>query len=202
MVWFVASFILWAVVHSITAAAGFKAAMRRLMGDRAYDGWYRLLYNLFATVTFLPVLYFLVVLVPKTPLWVIPRPYSYVANLVQLLGFLGLLLALWQTDVWEFIGLRQALRYLTRQSEPAVPAQLVTSGTYALMRHPLYFFSLLIIWFTPGLTLDRLALNVVITLYFWIGAYYEERRLAANFGEAYREYQRRVPYLLPFKLVR
>jgi len=202
MIWFVVSFILWAMAHSITAAAGPKETIRRLMGVRAYEGWYRLLYNLFAAATFIPVVYFLVILVPKTPVWLIPLPYSHGVNLVRLLGFLGLLLALWQTDLWQFTGLRQAQRYLAKQDEPAVPAQLVTGGTYRLMRHPLYFFSLVIIWFTPRLTLDGLALNVVMTLYFWIGAHYEERHLAKTFGESYREYQRRVPYLLPFKVGR
>jgi protein-S-isoprenylcysteine O-methyltransferase Ste14 len=202
MIWFTASFVLWAVVHSVTAAPGPKAFFRRLMGERVYDGWYRLLYNLFATLTFLPVLYLLAILIPGTPVWVVPRPLSYGVNLVQLLGLLGLLVALWQTDVWEFAGLRQAFRFVSGQKELTRPSQLVTGGTYALMRHPLYFFSLLIIWFTPNLRLNVLALNVVMTLYFLIGSYYEERRLLAYFGEAYREYRQQVPYLFPIKIGR
>ena len=47
------------------------------------------------------------------------------------------------------------------------------------------------------MTRNVLALNIGITLYFWIGSIYEERRLVAEFGEAYREHQRRVPRLVP-----
>ena len=49
----------------------------------------------------------------------------------------------------------------------------------------------------PGLSLDPEQLaRIRGTLH------YEERHLAKTFGESYREYQRRVPYLLPFKVGR
>jgi protein-S-isoprenylcysteine O-methyltransferase Ste14 len=43
--------------------------------------------------------------------------------------------------------------------------------------------------------------SMVITGYFIIGAFLEERKLLAEFGEEYIGYQRRVSMLFPFKWV-
>jgi protein-S-isoprenylcysteine O-methyltransferase Ste14 len=47
------------------------------------------------------------------------------------------------------------------------------------------------------MTTSTLALFFGLTLYIYIGSIFEERRLIAEFGEAYREYQRSVPRLIP-----
>jgi protein-S-isoprenylcysteine O-methyltransferase Ste14 len=75
--------------------------------------------------------------------------------------------------------------------------ELVTRGLYCWMRHPLYTGGLLFIWFTPLMTRNLLALIVGLTLYLILGAFLEERRLLHEFGEAYAEYRRCVPMLIP-----
>lgn len=202
MFYFILSFVLWAVVHSVTAASGPKATIRRMMGEKAYEGLYRLIYNIFSAITFLPVLILLATRVPDTRIWEISTPVNLAAYLVQFVGLLGLLVSLWQTDIWDFAGLRQAIDYLNGRKDQLRPAKLITNGPYALVRHPLYFFSLVMIWFVPRMTLDILCFNLLATLYFGIGSYYEEKRLLKNFGEDYREYKQRVPALLPVKLRR
>jgi len=202
MLEFTLSFIAWAIVHSLTAAAIPKAWIRQKSGDAAYEGLYRLAYNLFAAVTFLPVLFLLATKVPETVLWSATGNYLWLARGLQLVGVLGLLYSLFQTDVWEFAGIRQALRYLYRSEGATKPSKLVTNGAYALVRHPLYLFSLIILWFNPVVRVDTVIFNLLSTLYFWMGSRYEERRLAAHFGEEYREYQQRVPYLFPLRLNR
>ena len=198
MALFLISFIVWAVLHSITAAAHTKQRFRHLMGDRAYEGLYRLLYNLFSLITILPVLYLLATRVSADPLWAVPTPFSFIMNSIQLIGLIGLMFALWQTDIWDFAGLRQALHFLSGDEKPVPPPKLVTSGLYGLVRHPLYFFSLLILWFNPVMGLNSFIFATASTLYFWLGSIYEERKLLAFFGEAYRDYQQRVPRFIPF----
>jgi protein-S-isoprenylcysteine O-methyltransferase Ste14 len=39
----------------------------------------------------------------------------------------------------------------------------------------------------------------VLTIYLVVGAILEERKLVAEFGEAYREYQGKVPMFVPAK---
>lgn len=199
MVLFALSFVIWAVVHSVTAAASTKAFMRRRFGERAFAGWYRLIYNVLALISFVPVLYFLWTGFPQRVLWTIPAPLRYVTIMVQLLALLGLALSLLQTDVWAFVGVRQVVRFMQGAPDPELPATLVQSGPYAWVRHPLYTFSLVFLWLNPVMTLSSLVLNLFALAYFWIGSIYEERRLVREFGDVYRSYQARVPRLVPWK---
>jgi protein-S-isoprenylcysteine O-methyltransferase Ste14 len=197
MIFFVISFIIWALLHSLTASRRVKAVVRGWVGDRAYEGWYRLFYNVFSFVTILPVFYFVWTQVPGTVLWEIPAPLNYGAILIQVIGLVGLAVSLWQTDIWEFVGLRQAWRYLQGEEEMTLPPKLVTTGPYAWVRHPLYFFSMLLLWFNPVMTLNSCLFNLLATGYFWAGSRVEERRLAHYFGEEYETYRQKVPGLVP-----
>lgn len=200
MIWFIISFVIWALVHSVSASTSTKTAFRKRFGERAYQGQYRLLYNLISVVTFLPILYILWLQIPQIKLWSIPFPWYFLTMGIQLLALIGLAISLLQTDVWSFVGLRQAFRFMQGVEDPAVPEQFVTSGTYGWVRHPLYFFSLVILWLNPEMTLGSLLFNVLATLYFWIGSVYEERRLLAAYGEDYEDYQRDVPRLFPKRI--
>jgi protein-S-isoprenylcysteine O-methyltransferase Ste14 len=42
-----------------------------------------------------------------------------------------------------------------------------------------------------------LALNIGLSLYLYIGALFEERKLLREFGEAYHNYQQNTPMFLP-----
>jgi protein-S-isoprenylcysteine O-methyltransferase Ste14 len=77
------------------------------------------------------------------------------------------------------------------------PGPLQIRGVYRWSRHPLYFFSLLMIWSFPDLTADRILFNVLWTGWIVIATYLEERDLVAVFGDGYRNYQRRVSMLVP-----
>ena len=195
---FLISFIIWALLHSLTAAARPKQVFRQIMGEPAYEGLYRFLYNLFSIITILPMLYLLSTQVPATPVWTLSAPFNILFNAIQLIGLAGLAIALWQTDIWDFAGLRQALHYLSSDTKLALSSRLVTNGTYRLVRHPLYFFSLLILWFNPQMNLRSLIFTIASTLYFWLGSIYEERKLLALFGEEYKRYQQQTPRLLPY----
>lgn len=200
MVQLLLALVIWAIVHSLTAGSRFKTFVRRHLGERAYQATYRLAYNFFSAATLLPVFYLLATALPNQVLWSVPAPYRWLNLAAQGIALAGLALSLWQTDVWSFVGLRQFGRYLRGETLPDPPARFVTSGTYALVRHPLYLFSLLYLWARPEMTLSSLALCLWVTAYFLIGSIYEERRLIREFGEEYQLYRERVPRLLPVRL--
>ncbi|MCP4425983.1 MAG: isoprenylcysteine carboxylmethyltransferase family protein [Chloroflexi bacterium] len=202
MIAFIISFIVWALLHSVTATDWLKGLVKGWVGERPYAGFYRLFYNLFAFVTFLSVMWITAVRLPNDPLWTIPAPYSYFAYLVQLVGVVGVIAALVQTDVWDFVGLRQAVRFWRGEEALSLPPKLVTGGMYAIVRHPLYFFSLLVIWFVPTMTWQTLIFNFFAAMYLWAGSRVEERRLADFFGPAYDEYRQKTPGLFPIKWTR
>ncbi len=79
------------------------------------------------------------------------------------------------------------------------PAALSIRGPYRWVRHPLYLFTLVLIWSSPQLTADRLLFDVLWTAWILVGTVLEERDLVAELGPAYVAYQRRVPMLLPWR---
>ena len=76
---------------------------------------------------------------------------------------------------------------------------LVIRGPYLWLRHPLYFFVIILIWSFPDLNSDRLLFNLLWTLWIVIASFLEERDLVATFGEPYRNYQKLVPMLFPWR---
>lgn len=176
------SLAIWGVVHSFLASH----LAKDLFGFRRF---YRLLYNIFSVITFAPILYLLLIL-EDAPLYQIPAPWSWVMYGGQALSALLLLIAVLQTDTLSFVGLRQLF-------EEEKSGSLVTHGLYRVVRHPLYLFSLTFLWLRPSMSVNSLAFNIGVTLYFIIGAYYEERKLLRDFGETYAEYKRKTPFLIP-----
>jgi len=89
-----------------------------------------------------------------------------------------------------------SILYTLRGTTPP-PLQLAIRGPYRYVRHPLYLLSIVMIWLCPEITADRLLFNILWTAWIIIGAHLEERDLAATFGDAYRDYQQKMPMLVP-----
>ncbi len=181
--------ILWGVIHSILASRAVKDAARRFFGP-ASDRLYRFSYNVFSVASIFPVLLMLFTF-PDQPLYTIPEPWVYISVLIQGAAFFALVAGVMQTGPFEFAGLTQLAGL-----EPGTPPKLVTDGLYAYVRHPLYTAGLTFLWAWPDMTVNRIALWVVFSLYFIIGAYFEERRMLREFPE-YAAYKTRTPMLLP-----
>jgi protein-S-isoprenylcysteine O-methyltransferase Ste14 len=182
----------YAILHSLLASLAAKNWLRQLLGP-GVDRWYRLFYNVVAVVTLLP-LFPLLALLPDQLLYVVPAPWRWLLVLGQLLALVGLGLAFLQTYPLHFLGLAQLWA-----GDPQQSGQLVVNGFYHWVRHPIYFFSLLLLWLSPAMTINLLITYALITLYFYIGSIYEERRLVVEFGPAYQAYQRCVPRLIPWR---
>lgn len=195
--WILFTLAAFSILHSMLASLTAKALARQWLGQRTADGLYRLFYNLFATLTVIPPLILAVLLPDGPPVWRLPTSLLLVTLPLQLVALGATVVSLWRVDLPRFLGLRQFFRLLAGEPEPRDLPVLRTDGVHGWVRHPLYFFSLVVIWLLPVMTPNLLALNVGLTLYFWIGSIFEERKLAQEFGEAYRAHQRRVPRLFP-----
>ncbi|MHB8776966.1 MAG: methyltransferase family protein [Anaerolineales bacterium] len=178
--------VVWGIVHSFLATHFAKGIFRIKYGNMDF---YRLAYNLFAAISFLPILYWMAAL-PNQVFYQISAPWSYLMLGGQLFSALMLGLAFLQTDALSFVGLRQLFDKENTDG-------LVTRGLYRLVRHPLYTFGLLFIWLSPTVTQNSITVYAGATVYTLVGAYFEERKLLRDYGEAYAEYQRNTPMLIP-----
>ncbi len=118
--------------------------------------------------------------------------------LFRMLFWLSLLGFLWgglSLKSFDPLGIRPVLDRLRGRIPGRMP--FTARGAYLMVRHPLYLFSMLMIWSCPDLTTDRLLFNLLWTVWIVIGAFLEERDLINEFGDMYREYQRRVPMFIP-----
>ena len=180
----------YGALHSILAAPVAKRLAHRWFGSAA-DRLYRLVYNLVAAISLLPVLAVLA-LAPGSVLYRVPSPWWLLTAGSQIAALLLLILGLLETDVWHFIGFRQLSE--AKDGEAHV---LVVTGLYRWVRHPLYSAGLLLIWLSPVMTTSLLAFNSAFTIYVLIAIRLEERRLLTEFGPAYDAYRRRVHALIP-----
>lgn len=188
MFWLILTIALWGIFHSLLASLGFKNLIRRTFGDR-FMKFYRLLYNIFAVISIAPILYLMVSL-PDRVLYQVPVPWKYLMVAGQALSVLLLFVAVLQTDISSFAGLRQLV-------EKEKPGNLVTSGLYRSVRHPLYTFSLAILWLSPSMSTNTFVVYAALTIYILIGIMFEERKLLREFGQAYAEYRSSTPMLVP-----
>ncbi len=81
--------------------------------------------------------------------------------------------------------------WVTRQPIPR--RSFKPRGAFTLMRHPGYLSFLGLVWFTPDMTIDRAMLTGLWTVYIFCGSMLKDLRLIHYVGDAYREYQARVP---------
>jgi protein-S-isoprenylcysteine O-methyltransferase Ste14 len=179
----------WGLLHSLFASYRIKAWTRQIFGVLV-NRFYRLVYNLIACISFLPVLV-VMFFIPDRTIYIIKAPWSWLLVMGEGLAIAALLIGFRQTDPREFLGLRQL-------SEIDKPSMLNTSGLYRYVRHPLYTAGLAFIWMMPVMTTNILGVNLGLTIYVIIGAYFEERKLQAKFGQEYKDYIKVTPMFIPF----
>jgi protein-S-isoprenylcysteine O-methyltransferase Ste14 len=127
---------------------------------------------------------------PDKTLYQLHSPWSYLMRTGQMISVLLLLIAVLQTDILSFVGLRQLMEEENR-------GDLVIHGLYRFVRHPLYTFSLLILWLSPSMTINSFLVYTALTVYVLIGIVFEERKLMREFGQKYADYKSMTPMLLP-----
>jgi protein-S-isoprenylcysteine O-methyltransferase Ste14 len=122
----------------------------------------------------------------------LPEPLDAVDRLVGIAAVVAAgLLALW--------GLLSIGGEMSSQAEVRADTELVTTGAFGLVRHPLYL-SILLLWAGASVALlswFMAACTIVLVPPFVARSRLEERLLVDHFGDAYRRYADRVPLLLP-----
>ena len=111
------------------------------------------------------------------------------------IGWGIVLMATFLINHFDLFGMRQVWLHLRKI--PYTPLQFKTPALYKHVRHPLYVGWLLVFWATPTMTSAHLVFALMTTIYILMAIQWEEKDLVDSHGQAYEEYRRRVPMLIP-----
>jgi protein-S-isoprenylcysteine O-methyltransferase Ste14 len=160
--------------------------------------FYRLFFNAFSLITLIPL--FLYSLLPQ---FQNPHLFSWLGSwqIVQY-ALIGIAVLLFYAGsrhyrMSQFLGLQQ-IRSNLSAGGLADSGELDTSGVLGVVRHPWYLAVFILIW-ASNQSAGSIIINSVLSIYLVIGTLLEERKLSLEFGEKYREYQRRVSMFIPLK---
>ncbi len=185
-------------IHSFLASNKIKRNIAEKAGNKI--AFYRLFYNFVSVISFVALLE--VCPKPDIIIYELKPPYDLVMFGLQALSLFGLIAAAAAMDLKEFTGIAQVKRYFegTYKIEDLDAGQtLDTRGLHSISRHPVYLFSILFLGFRPYMDLFCLVLFITASAYFFIGAYYEEKKLIEKFGVEYLQYRKRVSKIIPLK---
>jgi len=180
--------ILYFLIHSLLAGFRAKTTITHALPYLANS--YRFIYNILAIVLLLPQLY-LIYAIPSALIWTWSGELKIMANLLTFAALAGFIWSLKYYNNIDFLGLNQIRRGTAKNAH-----QFTLSPLHRYVRHPWYFFALILIW-TRDMNAHFFISACCMTVYFIVGSIYEERKLVIEFGQIYREYQRAVPGLIP-----
>lgn len=182
--------ILWLIFglsHSLLAATKVRAFFEQLTPHKPHI--FRLIYNGIALI----LLFLIVVKTFDINTQLMLNHYL----VIKLMGFLILLIGLFilfgvakQMDLKAFLGFKSE----------SVSGELITSGWYKIVRHPLYlgtlgiFIGVLLLLPTVGVLISV----VFSQLYVMIGIEFEEKKLRRIFGLIYVDYSKGKKKFIPF----
>ncbi|MCX6055192.1 MAG: DUF1295 domain-containing protein [Chloroflexi bacterium] len=182
----------YGLFHSVFASLKLKKLAYLWFGEKGRI-YYRFFYVIFASITtfFYAIL---IVLLPDKLLYTVPAPWFFLTLSVQFAAVICLLLSFRGTGVVSFLGIAP----LFKSEKVEKKSALITTGFYAITRHPIYFFSFVILWFFPIMTWNMLSFSIGITIYTLIGSQFEEQKLEIDFGQKYVDYKKKTPWIIPF----
>jgi len=184
------SWILYSVLHSFFADARVKDWFSQIAGKRFR--YYRLCYSLFAAITLVLLLWYQFSIV-SIKLFD-SKMIRFGLSLLFIIPGIVIMMICIRKYFYDLSGI-QALQ----KDRPSITPTLQQNGLHNIVRHPLYFGTLLFVW---GLLImfpliSNLIAAVVLTIYVVIGIELEEKKLLLEYGDEYLQYSKKVPKLIP-----
>jgi len=180
--------IAYCCLHSILVTNRVKSGLKSLLSGSSK--YYRLAYSIFSLLGLL-VLIAWQFATPSIILWE-TNLWSLIPGLIISICGLAFMVICLQ----KYFNSHEGLKELVRENKHPV---LLRIGLHRFVRHPLYLSTFVFLW---GLLLvfpflSLLITNCIITTYTLIAVRFEERKLMDTFGEAYTQYSRDVPRIIP-----
>jgi len=186
----VALVVLWGLQHSVMARGWFKTKITRFIPDVIERSTYVFLSGV---VLILIVLFWQPI---DGIVWDVDNAFFRTLLWVGfVLGWFFSVVATFVINHFELFGLQQVYLYL--RDKPTPTQDFTEKFFYKFIRHPIQLGVLMGLWITPVMNYGHLMLSVLMTMYIFIGLYFEEKDLIAQIGKAYVEYKQSVGMMFP-----
>ena len=189
----VMGWVLWCTLHSLLISVTVTEYLEKRLGPGFR--FHRLFYSIFSLATLLPLVYYADAIRPA-PFFRWDGHLAVVRWAIILTAGYLVIAGGRHYSLSELLGIRQ-LRAAGTGAASSADDRFAVSGIHGAVRHPWYLAGIMIVW-AQDLSLFTILNNIVISAYFIIGSFLEERKMVRRFGEKYRAYQRTVPMLVPF----
>ena len=189
-VWNVLLLLLFGVQHSLMARSSFKQVLTRYIPVAAERSTYVLASGLAMLVMMIYWSPMPQVVWEVETLWI-----AWVLFGLFVFGWNLCFVATFGNNHFDLFGVRQA--YIYFKGEEYKPVEFGRNGLYKWIRHPIQTGVLIGVWANPMMRLDHLLLSAGLTIYIFIGLWFEERDLIKAFGDEYRTYKAEVGGLIP-----
>jgi len=182
------AWLFYGAIHSFMASNNFKNFSQKVLCK--YFRFYRIIYNVLAFALLIPI-FAIQFSTKKEALWQVSDYLSIIGKAIVIFGALLVSKALQGYDLREFSGLD-----FNKNQEKN---EFKSDGLLKYMRHPIYFGILIFVWgmFVADASTRSLTSAIAVTIYLFVGIYFEEKKLIKVFGEKYEKYQQDVPMLIP-----
>ncbi|MEI6887959.1 MAG: methyltransferase family protein [Bacteroidales bacterium] len=184
-------------LHSFMITPAFTDFLKNKTGP--YYRFYRLFYNLFSILILATVLIY--------SYSIQENPFFTWHGYLLPIRYLLLLGSLWifyagsrHYSMRTFLGLNQ-INEGVNHGLINNSGMIEKGGIMGIVRHPFYSGSFLLIW-AGNLDTTRLIINSILSIYLIVGTLLEEQKLVTEFGDVYRDYQKDVSMLFPWKYIK
>jgi len=182
--------VLFGLQHSVMARRSFKRAAAAIIPEPAERATYVL-----ATVVCLA-LAFAFWSPMTTMIWRFEQPAAvYPILAVQAVGWATLVWATFALNHFHLFGLTQA--WSAFRGRPIPDLEFRTPPIYRVVRHPIQLGILIGIWAAPVMTVGHFVFTTAMSMYVFVGLFFEERDLVRQFGQRYLAYRQSVPKVIP-----
>ncbi len=188
--------IIYCALHSGLITPSFTNFLKRQLDGRYR--YYRVFFNLFAVASLIPLVLYTYSL-RQTPFFIWDGYLMPIRYLLLATGILIIVSGSRHYDMSTFLGIKQ-IREEVNHNLINSTGKLDSRGILGVIRHPFYSASFLVIW-ANNLDTAMLIVNITLSGYLIIGTLLEEQKLLAEFGDDYRDYQRKVSMLFPMKWI-
>ncbi len=184
--------LLFALQHTMMARKSFKQKWTQIIPKHLERSTYVL-----AAGVFMAVMLWCWQTLPGV-IWSIENEHARLAILgLAVFGAVYVLVTTLVANHFELLGLRQAWLYAT--DKPYTPVDFKRQWVYRYSRHPMMLGLLIVFWATPDMSVTRLALATLLTIYLFVGIRFEERSLIQEFGDKYEAYRKDIGMFFTFR---